>query len=704
MVVQQVGNFLYFFVSSAATVANPLSKQFLATKIDITPFLVSGSSADPSQFECTYASGNGYLFVFNPVCEPFYVTYDGISTVTAVQITVQIRDFVGIYEPGVPFNQRPLTLSAEHQYNLANQGWGYSWSTTSTTTNTIGTGSFTFTVGSSTLPIAVGALVTAVAVVNKITTGNSITGTVTSYTGNTLIITETTNSGGGTFGGDSINDYWAITPSPNYINVFFNKAKMGGGDLGTSQPLNAYPSNAEQWWQYRSTNVTQASPDGTFLPSKTTDYVVLNNNQAPQGAIILNAFQQTRSSVSGIIGLTDVTTMSRPSNGCWFQGRLWMTGLNASQQAIGDAQFYTWTENIYFSQIIQRPQQFGFCYQQNDPTSPDFFDLLPDDGGVISIQGVGQIFKLVPVQNGLMVFAANGIWFITGSQGIGFAPNDYTITQISGVRSNSETSFIDVLGWPVFWNEEGIYSVTPSRQGGGIEVTNLVIGTIASYYSSIPLVSKKFARGTYNPLDYTMQWVFRSTVESSITERYQYDSILVFNTANKAFYVHNIAGNTRIHDCIYVSSPGNSSAPDPIIKYIVSSGTNMTFAEENDFTNFVDFNSGTPVNFVSTFTTGYMLHGKAAMKFQVPYVFMFLNSNDGSYKINGLWNYSATGNSGKWTNTQIFTLNDNQYDKMYNRVRIRGRGNALQIKVTSEDGQPFDFSGWALYESANMGI
>ena len=198
--------------------------------------------------------------------------------------------------------------------------------------------------------------------------------------------------------------------------------------------------------------------------------------------------------------------------------------------------------------------------------------------------------------------------------------------------------------------------------------------------------------------------MFRSTPETNIMTRYQYDSILVYNTANKAFYVHTVSGSIRIHDCIYVSSPGSSTAPDPIIKYIVSSGTNFTFAEENDFINYVDFNSDTPVNFTSTFTTGYMLHGKAAMKFQVPYVFMFLNSDNGSYKINGLWNYSATGNSGKWTNTQIFTLNDNLYDKMYNRVRIRGRGNALQIKITSEDGQPFDFSGWALYENINASI
>ncbi|HEY2810535.1 MAG TPA: hypothetical protein VGJ00_04000 [Rhabdochlamydiaceae bacterium] len=700
MVVQQIGSNLYFYKSSAASVASPLSTQKLASTISISTFLVSGSAADPSQYECTYAAGNGYLFVYNPVCEPFYVLYNGVSTMTATAITVQQRDFAGIPEPGVAFNFRPSTLTPEHQYNLLNQGWGSDWSTSSTTSIVIASGTPTvvFTVASSSLSIIVGQVINAFWPTNP---SIFIKGTVTSYVGNVLTIAQTSSFGVG----QTVNA-WTITPIPNYIDTFFTKAKVGlGGDTAVAAfNLNAYPSNAEQWWQYRSTNVTAATPDGTFKPSLTTDYVVLNNNQAPQGSIILNAFNQTRSTVSSVLGLTDVITLARPTNGAWFQGRVWYTGINASQQAVGDAPFYTWTENIYFSRIITNVNQVGYCYQQNDPTGPDFFDELPDDGGVIYIQGSGQIYKLFPVQNGMLVFAANGIWFITGSTGIGFIANDYTVTKISGVRCDSSTSFVDVLGWPIFWNEEGIYTVTPSQQGGGLEVNNLVIGTIASYYNSIPLASKKFARGAYNPLEYTTTWLFRSTPESSITDRYQYDKALVHNAANKAFYVYSFSGNTRIHDVIYVSSPGSSGAPDPTVKYIVSSGTNVTFAEENDFSTFTDFASGTPVNFVSTFTTGYMLHGKAAMKFQVPYVYMFLNSNDGSYKINGLWNYSATGNSGKWTNTQIFTLIDSNYDKMFNRVRIRGRGNALQLKITSEDGQPFDFSGWALYENINVGI
>jgi len=66
--------------------------------------------------------------------------------------------------------------------------------------------------------------------------------------------------------------------------------------------------------------------------------------------------------------------------------------------ASGTAPRYSWSENIYFSQIVETTDQFGRCYQTNDPTSEDLFDLLPTDGGVIQIQGSGSVYKLFPVQ------------------------------------------------------------------------------------------------------------------------------------------------------------------------------------------------------------------------------------------------------------------------------------------------------------------
>lgn len=699
MLVQQIGATLYFYNISTTTVAAPLSTQKLSSTVSITPFLVSGSAADPSQYECTYAAGNGYLFVYNPVCEPFYVSYDGVSTMTATRISVQIRDVIGIPDELQYFNSKPATLSTEHQYNLVNQGWSLSWSATlpvgAVTSYT--TGSHTYAASAidfTTFPITDNT--TQVQIIpsdrNDFNPAPIMTGTVTDHSNGSITVNVLSLSSGspGIF---TSGLSWVITPYPSALFDTYVKA------------FGAYPSNAEQWWWYRNTNVTDSTPDGSFSPSTTKNYVILSNNQAPQGAIIFNAFNQDRSTPSFVPGITNTTTLSRPTNGAWFQGRTWFTGLNNNFQASGDVPFYTWTENIYFSQITATStKKFGYCYQQNDPTNDTLYNELPDDGGVIVVQGSGAIYKLFSVQNGMLIFAANGIWFLTGSTGIGFTANDYTITKISGVRISSSTSFVDVLGWPMFWNEEGIYTVTPSQQGGGLEVNNLVIGTIATAYNNIPFVSKRYARGTYDPMNYIVQWLYRSTAETTLTTRYQYDSVLLYNVSTKAFYTYSLTGDTYLHDVMYIASPGSSASPDPVVKYVTSNGTNFTFSEENDFTNYVDFHSGTPVNYVSTYTTGYMLHGKAAMKFQVPYVYMFADTNNCSYKINGQWNYSNTGNSGKWTNTQIFTLNDANYDRLFNRVRIRGRGNVLQLKITSQDGLPFAFSGWALYENINASI
>ena len=721
IIVTQTGGTLEFYLVSNATIASPLSTQLLGTTVNVSSFLASNAVlAFDTTIECQFTDGNGFLFVFHPQCDPFYVTYNSVGpTVTATSISVQIRDFAGLPEPGVAFNYRPATLSPEHQYNLLNQGWGSAWSASSITVNTIGTGNFTWTINSSTLPIAVGDTITAFPTVNGIALpSNFITGTVVSYGGFVLTITETTNGGGGTFGGNATTDFWNITPSPNYINTFFTKAKVGGGDAGTAVLLNKYPSNAEQWWWYRDTNITNAAPDGTFKPSRTADYITLSNFPAPKGSVIFPVFLQDRSTATGISGLTPVDTVKRPSTGCWFQGRVFYAGVNDSQQATGDAPYFTWTEDIYFSKVMEDVNDFGRCYQTNDPTNDKLFNLLPTDGGVVTIQGSGAIYKLFPTQSGIIVFAANGIWYLTGTSAVGFAATNYNLVKVSGVQSISGTSYVDVLGWPVFWNEEGIYEVKPSEQGGSIrspdiklDVKNLCLGTILSFYGDIPLQSKKYARGAYDPISYVIQWIYRSTNETNVTSRYQFDSMLNINTYKGPFYPYSIS-NDSTHPWVaginYVAGPGGSTSPDPIIKYftIVNNNTQTTWSEENDFTNWLDWNSSSSgLDYTSTFTTGYKLHGSAWRLWQLGYVYMFSNNLETtSYKIRGLWDYGSSGTSGKWSATQLITNNIPNFSNVFRKIKIRGRGLALQLQITSVTGYPFDFAGWSMFENVNASI
>lgn len=686
VIVTQIGGTLYFYGSSSATVASPLSAQLLVSTVPLSNFLVAGSSQDPSQIECQYSDGNGYLLVTHPYLEPFYCTYSG-GTITPSAITIQIRDFAGVPEVGVPNNTRPSTLTAEHNYNLINQGWSsagtYSGNFAS---QACANGSHTFTtISESSTSITNGDRVTLTYILSGIGSA-SATGTVTGYVAGTSLTITVTNA---------YNP--AVIPAFNFILI----TKINAGLITTWNSVTGnYPSNSDIWWNFKNSS-------DVFDPATTYTNVSAAAGYAPRGHFVLSAFSQLRTTASSVANITDVITTVRPKTCTWFQGRAWFSGVDSSQAATGDAAFTTWTENIYFSQTVQDVTQLGMCYQVNDPTSQDTFGLLPTDGGVIQIQGCGSIYKLFPIQNGMLVFAANGIWFITGNQGIGFTAADYTITKISQVQSVSGCSFVNVQGLPYFWNEEGIYTVAPAQQGLGLTVEPLVVGTIETFYNDIPPKSKMFARGDYDPINYVVTWVFSSAVETDVTSRYNFNRCLNFNTYNKAFYPYTIEGSPHIHGINYVSNPGTTSAPDPTFKYMTSRNGQITFAEERNSTEYVDFFSvdSVGVDYSSYFVTGYKLRGQATRRFQPQYIYMYSRTDEApiAYTLQGLWDFASSGNSGRWSSVQSFLIDDQYSSMVVKRHRIRGQGLALQLKVNSVSGYPFDIMGWAISEFANAG-
>lgn len=693
ILVLQTGSTLRFFKYSDATASSPMSTTLMPDTIDILTFRPPGSARPAFEHACEFTEGNGYLFVTNPATDPFYITYipDLVPSISASQINVQIRDFTGIVEANVGDSQRLSVNTSFHLYNLQNQGWlnTSAWTAASASQVVITTGPMVFEVPAG-LPIVVSNRAIAYGNVYYSLSGvikyqTYVAGIVTSYVGTTLTINVTSFlTGGGDVGTD-----WIISPD----NV--------SGQISTFQAaVGLYPSNSDVWWYFKDNT-------GVFSPATTLNNTSLGSGPAPKGFYILNAFNQRRDQLTGLT-VPIYATAARPRTNAWFAGRVWYAGVDDTKLAPGYYYPYTWTENIYFSQIITSTSQFGKCYQTNDPTSETLFDLLPTDGGVITIQGCGPIYKLHPIQNGMLVFTGNGIWFITGSQGIGFTANDYTITQISSIKSISSSSFVDVNGIPYFWNEEGIYAVQP-QQGGSLSADNLVVSTIQNFYDDIPLSSKMHAKGFYNPVEYAIQWVYRSTEAADITERYTYDRILNYNTFSKAFFPYTIATSpASVQGVVYITNVGGDDAPDTGFKYIVSQpvmGTyNFTFAEAKN-TDYEDWGAIGGVPFDSFFISGYRLRGKGIQKFQHQYIQVY-NRQSGlpsAYKIQGLWNYSNSGNSGRWTTEQVITNGLSRFDTAIRRHKIRGNGYALQFKISSVTGMPFDIQGWASVDTVNAG-
>lgn len=504
----------------------------------------------------------------------------------------------------------------------------------------------------------------------------------------------------------------------NLYNQGWNTANLTAWDTAQT----TMPSNADVMWRFVD------SSDDFDAGNDSIARVVLGNTPAPKGHFILDLFDQDRDTAAGTSGATSSGTgYFRPSSSAFFAGRLWFTGISATG----------FNSNIYFSQIVSDANQYGNCYQYNDPTASDLFDILPSDGGVISIPDAGTIYKLQPIPGGLCVFSANGIWFITGSTGLGFTATDYTVQQISRTPVLNASSFVNVAGRPMWWSVDNIYTIT---QGNGTlpNVQPVTFNNIKSFYDEIPVTSKRFARGFYDSINSIVRWVYRESSSTQITSLYEFNRVLNYNVLTNAFYpwtisdsdvkvnaivdVDLISRSVGVVDVVdsdttpVVDGEGNqiiaftSSGTDviPFSKFLVSypedSSYELTFASCNN-TNYVDWETYGSVDYTSYFISGYRLLGTGGRRFQNNWVRLFSRvEEDISYYFQGIWDFANTGDgTGRWSTKQYVNHTDTNYSNASKRLKVRGRGLALQFKVTSKAGEPFHLIGWNAMQTVNTG-
>ena len=114
----QINNLLYFLEDAEGN----LSGNFKSFSYDLDNDLTSGY-VDSSDMAVSMASGDGRLFVVGKKIEPIFIEYDPVGdSISSSQVDIHIRDFTGL-DDTLGTNERPATLSEEHEYNLKNQGW-----------------------------------------------------------------------------------------------------------------------------------------------------------------------------------------------------------------------------------------------------------------------------------------------------------------------------------------------------------------------------------------------------------------------------------------------------------------------------------------------------------------------------------------------------------------------------------------------------
>ena len=706
-----------------------------------------------SSEECTYAQGNGYLYIFNSISGTVKVKWTGSSGATwkIYGIERMIRDFEGIDISEADYSYLwDDTRVEEKTYNRLNAGWrkptleAYS-SLTAVTFDLPGpsvkkqtgrsvddTGVYSFkaqncldeaTAEASPHSAPIGSLV-------EVTGSHSKGGNFTKIRDFTSLFTAAVVYLGGL---DYLELTWAgsatgadgFTPVDEQ-EVMFNSLRYTITD-GTNTHVGAF-----------SGHLRQSSIGDTFyrklarLPtgSWTVDIheITIAYQQYPftmhaNGDPAKPFHGRSLKSYASLAG-------AKPAAGALYVGRLWQTADDYNR--------------VYFSAVlggrnnsdIEDSPKETICFQANDPTDADVNAVLGDDGGFLVVEGIGAVVGCEVLGNQLIILADNGVWAIgPGSSGL-FTPDDFSVAQISTSGASSKKGILLVQDTLMYMSHQGMLAISPSAETRALSIRDMSSGAIRTLIDSLSYASKRACSIAFDSSLGVVRWVFPVGVVNEV---------ISLSVANNAFYIYDtISEGHTIKDIITLPEKQVISGENRF-RYLISTnvagvpttynwgveasfsdigepanveynGTNV-FADFRDTGNndtaapafmhthpiiFADGNRFQQINYVHVFNNRVDTHWIEEFDGS------FTNNLEGSLMMEARWDWSDHIISGKQTNpAQTYKhrrpfLPDAAGERgdgepvLVTKHKVRGRGRELSLYFTTSDNYDVSVLGWTI--------
>jgi hypothetical protein len=532
----------------------------------------------------------------------------------------------------------------------------------------------------------------------------------------------------GVYDGLTVDNRPASLSNAHKYNLF-NQGWDAAKNSAVFSNRGSYPSNAEIWYVAK-------NADDDFAPARLTK-TDFGTSAAPKGRYIIDAFDRStsRTAVSGISGLASDIETSRPACVEFFQQRIWYAGLNGSAVTLTDTS-PSMQGFVFYSRIIRTPQDFGQCHPDTDPTSEIDNEPSAVDGGYLNIPDSGQIYKLVPLLDMLIILAQNGVWAITGGDS-GFSGVEQQVQKISDFGCVSGSAAVKTETSVLYWSDSGIYMIGSGE--GGLAVENISKKTVHKLFSDIPKANKKHAVGNYDPINKRVSWLYSSDLAYDGTNyKFRFDTELLLDASLGAFYKNTIstlttgtspylAGQLTTPDLINAGTLGSSSTKYLTIWYEIGSPIpNVAFSHYWN-RQFVDWKSYNGVGryFESYLLTGHELVGTILSTKQAPWILAFSKRTENNIVavsgggveydypsalvLQSRWDFADSATSGKWgPEQQAYRLNrpfilpvagqplDYGHEVIITKNRLTGRGKALSFLFKSENGKDAHILGWAV--------
>jgi hypothetical protein len=419
----------------------------------------------------------------------------------------------------------------------------------------------------------------------------------------------------------------------------------------------------------------------------------------------------------------------RPNKLCMFGGRLFTaftrdgcTGesTNRNSPDINTA--------IAFSRIINTAKDITACFQTNDPTSPEFNEVLADDGGFVLIQGAGRVLGLRAVASGVVVLATNGVWQITGDLQAGFSATAYQVIKISEVGCVAEDSVVSIQDSLMYVASTGIQMVGPS-ESGQVTAQSITDGKNNTLFEALDNLDQ--IKAAYDSAYKRVQFLLYDT---AYTSEWCVDAVTgALTTRTFVPGTYGILG--------YVQYPSArmkkfaSGATCPNIGYVLGNGTDVYLGylryDDADGAVYSYEDEGGAYGSISEVFVGHVSLGDLNARKYCTYIDTHFERTELQYTVvsgeatvlhesscllTGYWEWANTSTSQfkapafqayKYRRPVLAASADGTYDYPYGqsvisaRSKLLGYGKTLAIHLQPEDNADCRILGWNYYVGAS---
>lgn len=536
----------------------------------------------------------------------------------------------------------------------------------------------------------------------------------------------------------------------------FNNSRNEGGDgptiksdpvRYTQERLGVYPSNADILWAARQTNVRTLNNLNNYSPWL-LEKEIFGNTPAAKGHFIINAFDRNRQSVSGINSIYDPDRDKeewRPVSTVFHAGRVWyllQTGVLYYSQTL--------TEINNADKCYQDADPTSEDINELVATDGGYIDITGIAKGLTLIPVRAELAVLA--NNGVWTVSGTGEGGFTATdQEIRQITNVGAISKESVIEAEGVIYYWSQGGIYALVQDQVSGALVPQNisentiQTLYLNIPELSRANSRGFYDE----SQKKLYWFYND----------QATYDGVNFRYRYNKALVLDLTLQAYYTYSFAlsefapalasmfqkkAGTQSSSVETVTSGGETvtSGGEDVTTTVLSdtysndvgvkvlaftkTGTDSyqySFAEFND-DRLLDWFSHdlTGVNFESYLETGHDIVEDVSSVKEANIVHTFFKRTEKNVVQNSMggldydlpsscfmqarWHWADSETSGKWTTSeQVYRLNrflpsepgvfDYGFDVIQTKNQVRGKGHALSLRFSSEQGKDFHLLGWS---------